>query len=93
MADDDELLRNHHEYFLACKNHQAWAQRNIKTHSKSYKWPINRKLFLKDDVLGIVYENVEHLSETRELENIVLLPEAVNIPMALTNKPIGEIEV
>jgi len=93
MADDDELLRNHHEYFLACKIIRHERREILKLIAKAINDQLTGNYSLKDDVLGIVYENVEHLSETRELENIVLLPEAVNIPMALTNKPIGEIEV
>jgi hypothetical protein len=44
-------------------------------------------------VLRIVYDNVDSLSETLELECISELDEAVNININLVNTPITEAEV
>ena len=58
---------------------------------------INDKLMgftpAEGSVLGVVYENVEKLSETRELESVSELDESVYININLVNRPITESEV
>ena len=44
-------------------------------------------------VLSVVYDNVDSLSETMELDNISELSESVNIGVGLVNTPITETEV
>ena len=47
----------------------------------------------KDSILEIVYNNIEKLSETKELENISELSESVDVNINLVNRPITEAEV
>ena len=44
-------------------------------------------------VLSVVYDNVDSLSETMELDNISELSESVNSGVGLVNTPITEMEV
>ena len=44
-------------------------------------------------ILEIVYNNVDNLSETLELENIIELHESINVGINLVNKQITEVEV
>lgn len=43
--------------------------------------------------LEVVYNNVENLSETLELETITFLEEAISVPINIVNKPISDMEV
>ena len=47
----------------------------------------------KGSVLSVVYDNVDNLSETLELEYITELEKSVNISINLVNTPITEAEV
>ena len=44
-------------------------------------------------MLEVVYNNVDNLSETLELENVIELSESINVSINLVNKPITEAEV
>ena len=58
---------------------------------------INDKLSNKQPVQGsafeVVYENVEKLSETMELENVFELDDIATVNNTIVNRPISESEV
>ena len=93
LTQDPLLSENVSGYFEACRYVRHERRMILKLIEKA----INDKLmgFTPEEgsVLEIVYENVEKLSETRELESISELDESVYININLVNRPITESEV
>lgn len=93
LTQDSYLLRDVRSYFEACRivRHQRkeileLIGNAITDKLSGHKPPIG-------SVLEVVYDNVESLSETLELDGISLLKEPVTVPINLINKPITDWEV
>ena len=93
LTQDPYLLKNVSDYHEACRHVRHERREILKLIAKA----INDKLMgftpPEGSVLEVVYENVERLSETRELEAISELEESVYMNINLVNKPITESEV
>lgn len=93
LTQDPFLLENVSDYHEACRYVRHERREILKLIAKA----INDKLMgftpAEGSVLGVVYENVEKLSETRELESVSELDESVYININLVNRPITESEV
>jgi hypothetical protein len=90
LTKDDYLLNNTESIFEACRIVRRQRKEILELIGKAitdklsgYKPPLG-------SVLQVVYDNVENLSETLELETITLLEEPVTVSINLTNKPLTE---
>lgn len=93
ITQDPYLLKDVIGYFNACRNVRH-ERRNI---LRLIAQAINNRLagFVppKGSILEVVYDNIEKLSETKELEDIHELSESVDVNIYFVNKPITEAEV
>lgn len=93
LTEDPFLLEDVSGYFEACR----FVRRQRREILKWIANAINDKLrgFAPDkgSVLEIVYDNIERLSETKELEEITELGESAEVNINLVNRPITEAEV
>ena len=93
ITQDSYLLENVRDYYEACRVVRHERRKILKLIARA----INDKLmgFIPPagSNLEVVYDNVERLSETLELEYISNLDESVNININLVNRPITEAEV
>ncbi len=93
LTQDTYLMKGVSEYHEACRHVRHERREILKLIAKA----INDKLMgftpPEGSVLEVVYENVDKLSETRELEAISELEESIYIGINLVNRPITESEV
>ncbi len=93
ITGDPNLLSNPEAYFEACRIVRHYRREILSLIAQA----INEKLSNKQPVQGsafeVVYENVEKLSETMELENVFELDDIATVNNAMVNRPISESEV
>ena len=93
ITQDPYLLSDPNGYFEACRIVRHYRREILSLIAKA----INDKLSNKQPVHGsafeVVYDNVEKLSETLELENVFELDETVTVNSGIVNRPISESEV
>ena len=80
-------------YFNACRTVRRQRKKILELIGKAIEDKLSGNQPLHGSELEIVYDNVETLSETLELESITFLDEAVSVPINLINKPIADMEV
>lgn len=93
LTGDEKLNTNLHAYYEACKlvRHQRKEILNLIGRAITDKLEGNQPQ--QGSIFSIVYDNVENLSETKELENIMRLENVINVPINLANRPVLETEV
>lgn len=92
LTKDEKLLANIHEYFEACRIVRHKRKEILGLIGKAITDKLAGNHPQIGSILSIVYDNVENLSETIELESIANLDATVNIPISLVNRPITEME-
>lgn len=93
LTKDTFLLQNTHAYFEACGIVRHDRRKILDFIAKAINDKLSGKTPEEGSVLSVVYENVDRLSETLELENITELDDTVCIGINLVNTPITEAEV
>ena len=93
LTQDPFLLENVSDYHEACRYVRHERREILKLIAKAINDKLMGFTLAEGSVLGVVYENVEKLSETRELESVSELDESVYININLVNRPITESEV
>lgn len=93
MTQDTYLLNNTPEYFNACRTVRRQRKKILELIGKAIEDKLRGHQPSTGSELEVVYNNVESLSETLELEAITLLDEPVTVPVNLINKPISDMEV
>ncbi|MCR3922073.1 MAG: DrmE family protein [Firmicutes bacterium] len=92
LTQDSYLLGDTHGYFEACRTVRRQRKEILVLIGKA----ITDKLIGHEPPIGsmleVVYDNVENLSETLELEGFSMLDEPVAVPINICNKPITEWE-
>ena len=93
LTGDKKLSKNVHTCFEACRvvRHQRKEILNLIGRAITDKLTGNQPV--QGSIFSIVYDNVENLSETMELDTIFHLDEVINVPINLANRPITEMEV
>ncbi len=93
LTRDPYLLEDAQSYYEACRiiRHQRMEILGLIFRAITDK--LNGNMPQKGSLLEIVYDNVENLSETLELEIISTLDELITVPVNLINKLIKETEV
>lgn len=93
VTQDPYLLGDPDGYFEACRIVRHYRREILTLIAQA----INDKLSNKQPVHGsafeVVYENVEKLSETMELENVFELDDVAIVNNGMVNRPISESEV
>ena len=93
VTQDPHLLADPHGFFTACSAVRHDRRKILDLIAKAINDKLSGNLPPEGSVLSIVYDNVDSLSETMELEYISELTESVNISVNLVNTPITEAEV
>ena len=93
LTQDSYLLGDTHSYFEACRIVRHQRKEILELIGKAITDKLSGHKPPKGGVLEVVYDNVESLSETLELDGISLLEETVTVPINLLNKPITDWEV
>ncbi|HBV96666.1 MAG: hypothetical protein JL50_16200 [Peptococcaceae bacterium BICA1-7] len=93
LTQDSYLLCDTHSYFEACRIVRHQRKEILELIGKAITDKLSGHKPPKGGVLEVVYDNVESLSETLELDGISLLEETVTVPINLINKPITYWEV
>ena len=93
VTQDPHLLADPHGFFVACGAVRHDRRKILDLIAKAINDKLSGNLPPEGSVLSIVYDNVDSLSETLELECISELDEAINININLVNTPITEAEV
>ena len=93
ITQDIKLLNDTDGYFEACRMVRRERRKILELIGKAINDKLSGHIPQEGSVLEVVYNNVENLSETLELENIIELQESTNVSINLVNKPITEAEV
>lgn len=93
VTQDPHLLADTRSYFEACDTVRHDRRRILDLITKAINDRLSGNIPPEGSVLSVVYENVDKLSETLELENISELDESVNVNSNMVNTPITEAEV
>ena len=89
---NNELKDNSLSYFTACKTVRSDRRQILNFISKAVTDKFTDQPLAKNPILKIVYDNVEHLSQIVELENISEMEESRKISINLVNIPIFKTE-
>ena len=93
LTKDPYLLGDVHGYFEACREVRHERRAILDLIAKAINEKLSGRIPATGSALEVVYDNVENLSETLELENVVELDESAHITINLVNRPITEAEV
>ena len=93
LTQDPYLLADAHGFFTSCAEVRHDRRKILDLIAKAIGDKLSGNLPPEGSVLSVVYDNVDSLSETMELDNISELSESVNIGVGLVNTPITETEV
>ena len=92
ITKDESLLSDVNGYFEGCKVVRHYRREILSLIAQAINDKLRNKEAAPGSVFEVVYENVENLSKTMELENIFELDEVMNINNNLVNRPIAEME-
>ena len=93
ITQDSRLLEGIHDYYEACQIVRHERRKILKLIAMAINDKLRGFVPQQGSDLEIVYDNVEKLSETLELEYISDLDESVNVNINLVNRPVAEAEV
>ena len=93
LTDDEYLKRDPKAYFEACRLVRHYRREILNLIAQAINDKLSNKKPEKGSVFEVVYDHVEHLSETMELERIFELEETAVVSNSLINRPIIEMEV
>lgn len=93
LIQDSNLLENAHRYYEACRIVRRQRKEILELIGKAITDKLSGHKPPVGSILEVVYDNVESLSETLELDAITSLKEPVSVPINLSNKPIMDWEV
>ena len=93
VTQDPHLLADTHGFYKACREVRHDRRKILELIAKAINDKLSGNIPEEGSVLSIVYDNVDNLSETLELEYITELDENISININLVNTPITEAEV
>ena len=93
ITKDPFLLADAQGYFEACGKMRSTRRRILDAIAEAIKAQLGGTCQTIDPLLEIVSNNVKHLSETMELEDIQPLDEVFSVKSSLVNRPIPDAEV
>ena len=92
LTKDPLLLKNPHAYFEACEIVRKQRKNILKLIGKAIVNKLSGHASADDPLLESIFENVENLSETLELDEVSILDKPVSLPATFTNRPINNME-
>lgn len=93
ITKDPFLLADAQGYFEACGKMRSTRRRILDAIAEAIKAQLGGTCQTMDPLLEIVSNNVKHLSETMELEDIQPLDGVFSVKSSLVNRPIPDAEV
>lgn len=93
LTQDPFLLENTHSYFEACEIVRKQRKNILKLIGNVIVDKLRGLAPTDDKLLKFIFENVENLSESLELDKFSVLDKPVPVPTAFTNRPINDMEV
>ena len=93
LTRDSALLADPKSFYDACSVVQHYRREILSLIATAIQDKLSNKIPKPGSVFEIVYEHVERLSETKELENVYQLERTETVPVNLVNRPIVETEV
>lgn len=93
ITKDPYLLADTHGYFEACREVRHFRREILSLLAQAINDKLSNVKPQPGSIFEVVYENVENLAETLELEKVFELDETANINNNLVNRPIMETEV
>jgi Ethanolamine utilization protein EutJ (predicted chaperonin) len=90
LTRDHRLLEDTGGYFEACRIVRRQRKKILDLIGKAIVQKLGGRIPIKGGELEIVFNNVERLSTTLELEIISVLDEPKTVPVNLINKPLSE---
>jgi len=90
LTGDTYLLSDTRSYYNACRVVRRQRKKILDLISEAIADKLSGIIPQTGSELEIVFDNVERLSETLELEHISILDEPITVPINLINKPIVE---
>lgn len=93
VTQDVKILNDINGHFEACRIVRRERRTILELIGKAINNKLSGHVSQEGSILEVVYNNVDNLSETLELENVIELPEGANVSINLVNKPITEAEV
>lgn len=93
LTQDSYLLEDAHGYFEACRIIRHERRKILSLIAKAICNKLSGGIPSKGSIDEIVYNNIEKLSESIQLDDILELNKSVNVNINLVNRPITEAEV
>lgn len=93
LTQDPYLLDDTHGYFEACRIIRHERRKILSLIAKAICNKLSGFIPNKGSIDEIVYNNIEKLSETIQLDDVLELNESVNVNINLVNRPLTEAEV
>lgn len=93
VTQDVRILNDINGYFEACRIVRRERRKILELIGRAINNKLSGHIPQEGSALEVVYSNVDNLSETLELENVIELSERINVSINLVNKPITEAEV
>ena len=93
VTQDPFLLSNSDGYFEACRIVRHYRREILSLIARAINDKLSNRQPVQGSVFEVVYQNVDKLSETMELENVFELDNVAVINNGMVNRPISESEV
>ena len=93
LTNDPYLMKDTHSYFEACRIVRRQRKEILNLISRAIEDKLKGNAPPKSGLFESVYENIERLSESLELESIATLNEPILAPINIVNRPLTEAEV
>lgn len=93
VTKDPYLLREPERYFEACGVVRHYRRKILSLIAEAINDKLSNKQPAQGSAFEVVYENVEKLSETMELEKLFELDDIAMVNNGMVNRPISEAEV
>ena len=93
LTQDDYMLADSKAYFEGCRVVRHYRREILALIAQAINDKLSNKIPEPGSIFEVVYEHIENLSETMELENVYELDETAVINNGLVNRPIMETEV
>ena len=93
VTEDPYLLGDPDGYFEACRIVRHYRREILSLIAQAINDKLSNKQPVRGSAFEVVYENVEKLSETMELESVFELDDVAIVNNGMVNRPISESEV
>lgn len=93
VTNDADLLSDPESYYEACRTVRHYRREILSMIAMAINEKLSNKTPIPGSISEIIYNNIDNLSETIELESVVELDEILRVSINMVNRPITESEV